>query len=178
MSQIPSITDSYDYLKPNGYRLTIANLKNTNYDCQAVKLPSLTLGNYDYNTPFVAIPVPGDKLVFGRFTVEFIVQDKLQNYLEIFRWMQALGFPSSYNQFTNLPNIAKNKNNLDAASPSYSDATLLILSGQNNHNLSIKFVDMYPIELSEIDLDIRTEPVNPVTAVATFAYREFDFNLE
>ena len=35
-------------------------------------------------------PVPGDKITFGDFDLEFIVDEDFENYLEIHNWIRGL----------------------------------------------------------------------------------------
>lgn len=166
---------TYDYLRPNGFKLIIDGLPNVNYACQSVVVPSVSTGRAIRSTPFVDIPNVGDKLVFGDFQVQFLLQEEMQNYLELFQWIQAIGFPRNYSQHSRIASISKNKNSINENLLEMSDATLIIFSSANNPKLAIKFYDLFPTELNMIEFDIRTTDVAPCVATASFAYREFEF---
>lgn len=165
---------TYDFLKPNAFRFFIDGLPNVNYTCQGIALPGVQLGEASVETPFIRIPVPGDKLVMSPFTIDFIISDEMQNYIEIVEWMKALGFPDNHGQFRNLPNISKNAKTLNERSLEYSDATLIIYSSANNPKLSIRFMDVFPVSINNVQFDLRTTSVDYLTASVTFAYRTYD----
>lgn len=167
--------DTYDFLRPNGFKFTIDGLPNLNYTCQSVSLPGITLGTAVRETPFVALPLPGDKIVFSPLSIEFIISEGMQNYYELFEWIRALGFPEKYSQFTDLKNIKKNTNTLSNRTLEYSDATLQMFTSHNNSSFNFRFYDMFPESLENISFDIRTTSVDYLTATATFRYRSFDF---
>lgn len=167
--------DTYDFLRPNGFKFTIDGLPNVNYTCQSVTLPGVTLGTAIRETPFVALPLPGDKISFGALSIEFIISEGMENYYELFEWIRGLGFPENYNQFSNLKNINKNKNTLDKKSLEYSDGTLQMFTSHNNSSFNFRFYDLFPESLEAVNFDIRTTSVDYLTATATFRYRSFDF---
>jgi hypothetical protein len=94
-----SIATTYDYLRPNAFRFSIKDLPRTSFTCQSANLPDMQLGFAVQTTPFVDIPTIGDKINFGEFTIRFLVAEDMSNYLELYRWILALGFPKDYNQF-------------------------------------------------------------------------------
>ena len=44
------------------------------------------------------IEVPGDKLQYGDLVIQFLVDEDMKNYLEIYKWLMALGYPDTVNQ--------------------------------------------------------------------------------
>lgn len=169
--------ETYDFLAVNRFKLSINGLPNVTYACQRASLPSVSMEAAIRETPFVKIPLPGDKIIFDNFQIEFVVSEEMQNYLELFNWMQCLGFPDNYQQYRNLINLPKNAQNLDSKNIETSDATLIILSAANNPKLTVQFYDIFPISLSGLDFDITAIDATPLTSTATFAYRSFEFNI-
>ena len=49
-----------------------------------------TLGTPTQPTPFKPIPLDGN-LTYNNFTITFLVDENLENYLELHNWMRALG---------------------------------------------------------------------------------------
>ena len=45
------------------------------------------------------IAVPGERLTFGDFTLRFLVDENMENYLSVYGWLKGLGFPESGKQF-------------------------------------------------------------------------------
>ena len=105
-SNVSIITDSisstpsvYNYLRPNAFRFVIKDLPNIAYTCQSANLPSVQLGFAVQPTPFVDVPVIGDKLNYAEFSIRFLIAEDMSNYIELFEWLVALGFPNNYNQY-------------------------------------------------------------------------------
>ena len=171
---------TYDYLRPNAFRFSIKDLPNTSFTCQSANLPSLSLGNALQPTPFVDIPTIGDKLLYGDFTMRFIITEDMSNYIEIYKWLVAIGFPNDYTQFetfaklrpTAFPFIRNKQNNLEVLA--YSDGTLTILDSTNNPKINIIFKELFPISLEALDYDVTSPTVSYLTAIAAFRYKLFE----
>ena len=171
---------TYDYLRPNAFRFSIKDLPKTSFTCQSANIPDLQLGYAVQPTPFVDIPTIGDKINFGDFTIRFIVSEDMSNYLELYRWLIALGFPKDYNQFKNFvgvrpssfPFVTKKDGTSEVLA--YSDGALTILDSTNNSKLNIIFKNLFPISLQALDFDIASQTVEYFTAIATFKYTIFE----
>ena len=45
------------------------------------------------------IDVPGDKLQYGEFSLRFLVDENMENYMSIHNWLTGLGYPETTEQF-------------------------------------------------------------------------------
>ena len=57
---------------------------------------------------------------------------------------------------------------------SYSDATLIVLSALNNPILRVRFINAFPLSLSDIQFDTTQSAENIITGTASFAFEYFD----
>ena len=48
------------------------------------------------------VDVPGDKLSYGDFSLRFLVDENLENYMAIHNWLTGLAYPETAEQFKNL----------------------------------------------------------------------------
>jgi hypothetical protein len=175
-----SAATTYDYLRPNAFRFSIKDLPRTSFTCQSANLPDMQLGFATQPTPFVDIPTIGDKINFGEFTIRFLVSEDMSNYLELYRWLLALGFPKDYSQFraftekrpSRFPFVTKTSGKEEVLA--YSDGTLTILDSTNNPKVNIIFKNLFPISLQSLDFDIASQTVEYFTAIATFKYTIFE----
>lgn len=172
-----------NYLRPNAFRFTINNLPSVAFTCQSANLPSLTLGYTSQPTPFIDIPHVGDKNVFGDFTIRFIITEDMSNYIELYEWLIALGFPTDYNQYRNFTGdrlnrfpFVKNATGGPIA-VAYSDATLTILDSNNQPKTNIKFKDAFPISVEALDFDITSQTVEYFVGIASFKYKQFEIEV-
>jgi predicted DNA-binding helix-hairpin-helix protein len=95
------------------------------------------------------------------------------NYKEILEWMYGINNPESLDnhRLYALSNINKyyNKHISDFLNL-FSDGWLHILDNNNNENVVLKFVDMFPVEISEINFSTNKTDVNYITCNITFQY--------
>jgi hypothetical protein len=185
LSDVSSITTSpvVNYLRPNAFRFSIKNLPSVAFTCQSANLPSLALGFATQPTPFLDIPVVGDKNLFGDFTIRFLITEDMSNYLELYEWLVALGFPNDYNQYRNFTGERLNRFPFvkDASGSStaiaYSDATLTILDSNNVPKTNINFKDTFPVSVEALDFDITSSSVEYFVGIASFKYKLFDIEV-
>jgi hypothetical protein len=158
-----------NYLSPLGFRFQLSRTPKTNYFVQGVTLPTLSLGQFDLEDPFVKLPIPGTKLDFSPLTLTFLVNEDMENYLEIYNWLNGLGFPESFQQYAAL---AGDRPSLNSKSTDvYSDGTLLLMSSNHNANVKVVFKEMHPISLSDLSFDSTLTDVQYLSATVTFRYR-------
>ena len=175
-----SLPKTYDYLRPNAFRFSVKDIPNASYTCQSANIPDIQLGYALQPTPFVDVPVIGDKLNFGELAIRFLISEDMSNYLELYRWLVALGFPNDYNQFSTFtkdrpsrfPFVTKQNGTSEILA--YSDATLTILDSTNTAKVNIIFKSLFPTSLSALDFDIASGSVEYFTAIASFKYTIFE----
>ena len=162
-----------NFLSPVGFKFTLARAPKLAYFTNSANLPGINLGVTEQPSYLSRIPVPGDMMTFNDFTLRFLVDENLENYLEIQKWMRGLGFPESLQEIYNL----QSESDLIgySYSPSqqlniYSDGTLQILTSSENVQFNVKFLDMFPISLSDIEFDATDTDIQYFTANVTFKY--------
>lgn len=182
ISNVSSVTNPpvTNYLRPNGFRFTVKELPGVAYTCQSANLPALTLGFAVQPSPFLDIPVVGDKNSFGDFTIRFLISEDMNNYLQLFEWLVALGFPNDYNDYKaftgsrldRFPFFKDSKGKTDAIA--YSDATLTILDSNNNPKTNILFKGLFPVSVEALDFDVTSSAVDYFIGIASFKYTTFE----
>ena len=164
-----------NFLSPTGFKFIMDKAPKVSFFGNQVNIPQMTLGVAEQPTYLRNIPLPGDKIQFEDFTIRFLVDENLANYLEIFNWMRALGYPESLEEIKDWQ-----KKDFDIAQPDkstesfYSDATLEILTSSQNPNFKVKFMDMFPTSLSTLEFDATDEDISYLTADVTFKYTIFN----
>lgn len=170
-----------NFLSPVGFKFTLARAPKIAFFTNSVNLPGLDLGVAQQSTYLKMIPVPGDMLTFNDFSLRFLIDENLENYLEIQNWIRGLGFPDSLKQIYDLqkeksltgePFSSNQQMNL------YSDGTLQILTSNENVQYYVKFKDMFPTSLSDIEFDATDTDIQYFTCTATFKYGIYDITNE
>lgn len=162
-------------LSPNGFEFSIKKLPELTYFSQEVTLPSINLPNAVMNTRFSQIKVAGTLIDYGQLVVDFLVDEKMENYLAIHDWIIAMGFPHDFEQYISW----QNKDNtpfLSEIAKNFSDGTLTILGSNNTPIRNITFVDLIPVSLGEMQFKTTSEEVQYLTCSASFEYTYFKFD--
>ena len=177
-----------DYASPTQFRFGINQLPKVEFFTVAANVPSITMGDAIFPTPFKDIPVMGDKLTYENLSISFIVDEYLENYISLHEWMTAIGFPKNRTQFkdfrSNTSNVAQTTRgtSLDigdvqpstSANALFSDGYLIILSNKNNPIVEITFHDMYPVSLGALEYSQGATDVEYLTVTADFAYQIYE----
>jgi len=167
--------NNINFMSPLKFGFQVKKLPNVNFFCQAVVLPSLTVSARYEPTPFVKLNIPGDHIEFTELMITFRVDEDMKNYLEIFNWLTALGFPKDFSQYRTLADKDKRLNPLASGDDGImSDANLIIQNSAAVGNLRVDFVNLFPTSLSELQFDTRQTDVEYIECNATFSFERFD----
>jgi hypothetical protein len=168
MTTVPST----NYLRPNSFKFQIAKIPNVTFTCQSANLPQLSLGAAIQQTPFVDIPHPGDKVSFGEFIIQFLINEDMSNYKELYDWIGSIGVFSNGNEYGKLTNRAS------VFAPSayqnvFSDAALLVLDSNNQPVVRLNFQDLWPTSVEGLNFDITSSGMEYFVGTASFRYKVF-----
>jgi hypothetical protein len=159
-------------LQPTKYLLTFTRIPSAQYFLQSVNIPGISGSQTVITTPLLDYPVPGTKLDFSPFNINFLLDEQMESWRNIFSWFRSIAAPESFEERNRLRILQTGEQN----KPSYySDAILTILSNLNNPGIKIQFYNVFPVSLSDIQFDTRMSADDIMTADATFAYEYFNF---
>ena len=150
------------------FDVNFSRLPTVQYFWQRVSIPAVILGEAFQPMPFMNLPVEGDTLSFESMNISFILDEDMQNYIEIYNWLSALGFPKSYDQFSALKRAEKFPTETDSL---YSDINIMLLTNKNNPNYQVTFHDIFPTSLSSLNFDSAVDTIEPMVVDATFNFR-------
>ena len=168
-----------NYMSPLGFKLILTKTPKVDFLCQSANIPQISMGTAVQPTYLKDIPVPGDKVLYDDLTVRFLVDEKMENYLAIYKWITGLGYPDSLGQYDQLrkDDIRTDRMVGDDGDPlyfQYSDATLQVLNSNYKPSVLINFKDAFPVSLSTLEFDVTTRDYNFFTASVTFKYTIFN----
>lgn len=159
------------FLSPLGFKFQIKKLPTFNEYVQQVQFPGVVMGETEgLPNPFQKIVIPGEHMTFRKLNVTFKIDQDMDNYREIFDWIQGLGKPDNFDQYKNLAS----QPNGSGLGPQV-DATLTVLDKDLKPNIDFYFYDVYPTELSGFKLDYTLDDVQYITADVEFSYREYTY---
>ena len=164
-----------NYMSPLGFKLIITKTPKVDFLCQSANIPSISMGTAVQPTYLKDIPVPGDKVLYDDLNVRFLVDEKMENYLAIHKWITGLGYPESLGQYDQLKKDDNRTDTIveDQGDPryfNYSDATLQVLNSNYKPSVLINFKDAFPISLSTLEFDVSNRDYSYFTAEVTFKY--------
>jgi len=193
-----TVTNSYlrqptklDYASPTQFKFNVIKLPKVEYFCTSVNIPGISINYVEQQTPLKDIPHPGEKLKYSDLQVSFIVDENLENYQEIHGWLVGLGFPDNHSDYNTLIEAGKDRFPTSKSSVSnelgkirypapsqgaaLSDATLMVLTNKNNPVVEVRFKDIFPISLSNLEYNQQATDINYLTAQVTFKYSIYNF---
>ena len=173
MTALTRTPENTNLLQPTKFILTFDRIGSTQFFCQSVNLPGINLGQAPINTPMLDYFSPGNKITYNPLNVHFLVDEKLDTWQQIHSWFRSIASPESFQERKRLTDIQNqySKNKLKQ----YSDATLTVLSSLNNPILRIRFINMFPITLSDITFDSSQSADDIITADCVFIFDYFNF---
>ena len=176
--------DKLDYASPTQFRFIINQLPKVEFFTVSANVPAINLGEAVFPTPFRQIPIAGDELTFDNFSITFIVDEFLENYISLHDWLVGHGFPRTTQEFktfrdeTSVTEIKTERAGRTGGKvigdrPMTSDSTMTILSNKNNPIVEVRFRDMYPVSLGSLTYDQGATDVDYIRVDATFSYQSF-----
>ena len=160
-----------NFLSPVGFRFTLAKEPKVAFFSNSVRIPEITLGTTLQPSYLKDVDVPGDKLTYGDFSLRFLVDENLVNYMAIHNWITGLGYPESTDQFKSLTTNSEGETDL---LEQFSDGSLHILNSNYRTVATVKFRDLFPVSLSSLDFEATDTDVSYFTAEVTFKYTIYD----
>ena len=113
------------------------------------------------------LDVPGEKVAYGDLTLNFLVDENMENYMAIHNWITQLGYPESTENFKDLVTEVDGTREM---MNQFSDASLFILNSNYRTQSILKFKDVFPYSFTSLDFDSTVSDVQYFTAQASFKY--------
>ena len=155
---------STNYLYQTFYKFQMRRLPKVNYFMQKVSLPDYASGGpIEQPTRFVSVKHPSKNVSFDNLSIEFIVDENLENWRELYDWMRTIYLVDDYKNFES------------ETSTHFTEGSILLLNSAMNVNKEIRFHNLLPISLSGIDFDSTDTDLSPRIATATFAFDFYEF---
>ena len=184
----PREPTTVDYAQSNQFKVYIPIFPLVEWFVVSCNVPGITMGQGVLPTPLVDIPIVGEKLTYDQFSMTFLVDEKLKNFMELHNWLINMAPPQNTNQFMAttsdyvIPTGQNTKgypaDNADSQTITgstsdralYCDITLFILSSKNNPVATVVMRDAFPVSLSSLDYSQQETDTSYVQCNVTFAY--------
>jgi len=166
MTAIENIPENKNFLSPLNFKLVLKRAPHMNFFLQEVILPQISINPTPvYSNILINIPIHGEHVTFSPLSLKFKVDEDLQNYLEIFNWIKALGDYGRDGDYEALQNAPPG-----SGKGLYSDISLIVLSSTKMPNYDIAFIDAFPTTLSAMTFNTTNTDVKYLEARVEFRY--------
>lgn len=163
---------SSNYQQSSKFQIVFPRISTVTYFCKKVNIPGVSSSPARQNTPFIDLYRPGDKLEYGTLNIEFIVDEDMWNIEILQDWMRGYSFPCSFEEYKNLDRLSFYS--MQMPQPQYADAHLNIMTALNNKKIGVKFVDAFPVNVSEVTFDVSQSADFTMTAEAQFRFQLYN----
>ena len=159
-----------NFLSPVGFNFKLTKEPKVSFFCNSARIPEISLGTAVQPSYLKDLDVPGDKLTYGDFSLRFLVDENLSNYMAIHNWLTGLGYPESAQDFKDLITTG----GVQDLKNQFSDGSLHILNSNYRDVAVVKFKDLFPISLTSLDFEATDSDINYFTADVTFKYTVYN----
>jgi len=159
--------ENRNYLSSVGFKFNLSKYPKIDFLSNSARIPELSLALATQPTYLKDIDIPGEKLTYGDFTLRFLVDENMENYITVYNWLTGLGFPETPAQFRDLTTDSAAMRDPKEA---FCDGTLRILNSNLREIAKVKFQDLFPVSLTSLDFDATTADVQYFTAEVSFKY--------
>ena len=137
----------------------------------SARIPELSLDTTVQPTYLKDIDVPGEKISYGDLTIQFLVDENMENYKIVHDWITGLGFPETPQQFINKTTDSDGIRDLEEQ---FCDGGLHILNSNLRDVAIVKFKNLFPVSLTSLSFDATETDINYFTASASFRYTVYN----
>ena len=149
-------------------------LPTVQFFCQSVNIPGVSIGQAPLTFPSIMAYTPGNQLAYNNFNIDFLIDETLTSWQEIYNWFRSFASPDGTNERNTLSNLAGQKK-FGTKKPYLSDATLTIMSALNNPLVRVQFTNMFPVSISDLQFDTKSSADDIMVGTANFVYEQFKF---
>ena len=160
-----------NFLSGVGFKFNLTKFPKVDFFSNSARIPELSLELTTQASYLKNIDVPGERLTYGDFTLRFLVDENMENYVSVYNWLKGLGFPETTKQYKDVITDPQGQRDPKEA---FCDGTLRILNSNYREVGKVKFNDLFPTSLTSLDFDATATDVQYLTAEATFKYTIYD----
>lgn len=167
----PSINNQFNYAQANEFYVVALKIPGVSFYTQKFTLPGVSMdGVVKQPTPFTDISLTGTKLNFETLTLDFIVNESLENYFAVQDWLTGICFPENNKQFADMIKAGKINSIKHIENALTSQIDILPLDSKHKPLAVISFVNAFPISLSPLPWATDSADVDFLKATVTMAY--------
>ena len=163
-----------NFLSPVGFKFNLSKEPKVDFFSNSASIPGINLGVAIQPTYLKDIPIPGDKLSYSDFTLRFMIDEYMENYLTIHNWLRGFGYPESVEEYQELLDNDEYFPGKQTAISGQSDGSLIIYNSNYQPTASVVFKGMFPTSLTSIEFSAKETALNYIEAEVVFKYTIYE----
>lgn len=178
----------FDYAQSNQFKVYLPIFPLTEWFVVSCNIPGVTMGQGVVPTPLTDIPFIGDKLTYDQFSMTFLVDEKMKNFIELHDWLINMAAPQKNSQFMaqtsdyvldtgqrtkfyrDIEGVSTQVTGNTSDRELYCDIQIFILSSKNNPVAKFTLQNAFPVSLSSLDYSSQDSDTNYVQCNVSFAF--------
>lgn len=136
------------------------SISKTAFAVQSVELPAVTLterlntnyGSVDYSTP-------GEKLIYDKLNLQFLVDENLDNFNEVLDWMNGI--------------VEPNKGELNTDLSKTDDGVLMVLNKKKKIVKTYRFHNCFPTTVGPVSFNTTSAENSSAVSLLSLAYSHY-----
>lgn len=161
-----------NFFNASHYTVFIDKLPNVSFFLQETAIPTINIQGAKRPTLFTDYDEPGEKMTWEPLNLTFKIDENLGNYMEIVTWMIAIGRPDNFDDYKKLLEESKFIHR-PGIGGLFSDVELTLQTSNFNPLYKFKFLDCWPMRITDLPLTVTNNDVEFVTATVTMAYTRY-----
>ena len=105
------------------FKFNLGKYPKVDFFCNTARIPEVSLATATQPSCLKDIDIPETKLKFGDLTIQFLVDENMENYRTVHDWITGLGFPETPQQFID---VTTDKDGIRDMKEQFADGTLCI----------------------------------------------------
>jgi hypothetical protein len=124
-----------------------------------ITIPGVSLGIIEKHNYIKPVYIPGNEMIMDELIINFNIDENWASWIEIFNWFKSIKSTTELSETIG-----------------YKDASLIILNSKYNPQFSIKFTDIFPVNLAPVDMLPSIETLD--TALTSITFKINDMKIE
>ncbi len=164
-----------NFLSTGGFRFSLAKYPKVSYLTQMANIPNISLSLVEQPTPYRDTYIEGT-LDYGRFNLQFLVDEDMENYLILHNWMRGLGVPEKFGERQEFIDATESSSTAKSLGEDliFADGTLTVLNSNFQPIYNVLFKNLKPVELSTLEFDGTLSDQEYFQAIASFDYLSYE----
>ena len=154
-----------NYLSPTSFQVSVGRIPNVEFFVQRANIPALTGNPVELSSPLQSYYSHQDRISYSDFDLSFVVDENMDNYLEIAKWMEGLGSPRESDQYKDLVG--------PEGDGAVSDITVIIHNSNKRPSIRMQLKNCFPVSISSVPLNIVSADIVYPEVTVTFRYDDF-----